>query len=139
MEKELKSCKGVLLRADLTGQGHLALLGRNLLIGWVGYALLDQPSKGHPCRILILFPFCSTTFLVPHIKKLETYFALFIIHDFRTVCVDCYDKFWLFERLLWGQNFHYTLNAEGFVKHFGCFFSDQLKFCRNTNLFRVLH
>ena len=56
MEKELTSCMGVLLRADLTGQGHPTLFGRNRLIGWIGYALLGQPLKGHPCRILILFP-----------------------------------------------------------------------------------
>ena len=51
MEKELKSCTGVLLRADLTGRGHPTLFGRNWLIGRIGHALL-----GHPCRILILFP-----------------------------------------------------------------------------------
>ena len=75
MEKELKSCTGVILRADLTGRKGLD-----------GHALLGQSSKGHPCRILILFASCSTTLLqAPHIKKLETYFALFIFLDFRTV------------------------------------------------------
>ena len=43
--------------------------------GWDGYAMLGQPSKVHPCRVLILFPWCSTTLLAPHIKKLEIYFA----------------------------------------------------------------
>ena len=56
MEKELKSCTDALMRAHLTGQGHPTLFGRNWLIGGIGYALLGQPSKGHPCRILILFP-----------------------------------------------------------------------------------
>ena len=45
MEKELKSCTGILLRADLTGHGHSTLFGRNWLIGWIGSALLGQPSK----------------------------------------------------------------------------------------------
>ena len=52
MEKELKSYTGVLLRADLTGHGHPPHFGRK---GLNGHALLGQPSKGHPCRILILF------------------------------------------------------------------------------------
>ena len=42
MEKELKSCSGILLRADLTGHGHPTLFGRNRLIGWIGYALLGH-------------------------------------------------------------------------------------------------
>ena len=79
MEKELKSCTGVLLRADLTGHGHSSPFCQN---GWDGRALLGQPSKGHPCRILILFPYCSTTSLAPHIKKLETYFALLYFWTF---------------------------------------------------------
>ena len=53
MEKELKSCMGVLLRADLTGHGHPTHFGRK---GLDGQTLLGLPSKGHPCRILILFP-----------------------------------------------------------------------------------
>ena len=79
MEKELKSCTGVLLRADLTGHGHSSPFCQN---GWDGRALLGQPSKGHPCRILILFPYCSTISLAPHIKKLETYFALLYFWTF---------------------------------------------------------
>ena len=67
MEKELKSCTGVLLRADLTRHGHPSPFSQK---GWDG-----QPSKGHRRRILIL-PKCSTTLYVPHIKKLETCFAL---------------------------------------------------------------
>ena len=73
MEKELISCTGVLLRADLTGHSHPSPFCQNR---WDGRALLGQPSKRHPCRILILFPYRSTTLLTPHIKDLETYFAL---------------------------------------------------------------
>ena len=79
MEKELKSCTGVLLRADLTGHGHPTPFWQ---MGLDGHALLGQASKGHPCRILILFPYCSTTLLVPHIKKLETYFVLLYFWTF---------------------------------------------------------
>ena len=79
MEKELKSCTGVLLRADLTGYGHPSPFWQNR---WDGHTLLGQPSKGHPCRILILFPQCSTALLAPHIKKLETYFALLYFWTF---------------------------------------------------------
>ena len=50
--------------------------------GLDGRSLLGQPSKGHPCRILILFPYCSTISLAPHIKKLETYFALLYFWTF---------------------------------------------------------
>ena len=53
MEKELKSCTGVLLRADITGHGHSSPSAKK---GGMAGALLGQPSKGHPCRILILFP-----------------------------------------------------------------------------------
>ena len=53
MKKELKSCTGVLLKADLTGHSHPTLFGRK---GLDGHALLGQPSKGHLCKILILFP-----------------------------------------------------------------------------------
>ena len=67
------------MRADLTGHGHLSPFCQNR---WDGRALLDQPSKGHPCRILILFPYCSTISLAPHIKKLETYFALLYFWTF---------------------------------------------------------
>ena len=53
MEKELKSSMGVLLMADLTGHSHHTHFGGK---GLDGRDLLGQPSKGHPCRILILFP-----------------------------------------------------------------------------------
>ena len=79
MENELKSCIGILLRGDLTGHCQSANFCQK---GWDGRALLGQPSKGHPCRILILFPYCSTISLAPHIKKLETYFALLYFWTF---------------------------------------------------------
>ena len=47
--KRIKSCMGVLLRADLTSHPFRQM-------GLIGHALLGQPSKGHLCRILILFP-----------------------------------------------------------------------------------
>ena len=79
MEKELKSCTGVPLRADPTGLSHPSPVCQN---GWVGRALLGQPSKGHLWRILIIFPQCSATLLAPHFKKLETYFALLYFWTF---------------------------------------------------------
>ena len=88
--KELKSCMGVLLRADLTGHSQFSQSANFCQKGWDGRALLGQPSKGHPCRILICFPYCSTIPLAPHIKILETYFALFIFLDFRTVWYPCF-------------------------------------------------
>ena len=48
MEKELKSCTDVLLRADLTGHGHPTCFGRK---GLDGCALLVRPSR-IPCRNL---------------------------------------------------------------------------------------
>ena len=43
--------------------------------------------NGHQkCMILILFPKCSIVLLAPHVKKLETYFALLIFLDFRIMC-----------------------------------------------------
>jgi hypothetical protein len=46
----------IILRTDQTGHGHPTLFDRNWLIGCIGHALLGQLSKGHPYRILILFP-----------------------------------------------------------------------------------
>ena len=47
MEKESKSCTGVLLRADLTGHGQFSQLADFCQKGWDGCALLGQLSKGH--------------------------------------------------------------------------------------------
>ena len=52
---------------------------------WMAKPCIGLASKEHPCRTLILFPQCSITLLAPHIKKLETYFSMFIFLDFRTV------------------------------------------------------
>ena len=51
--------------------------------------LLGQPSKAHPCRISILLPKCSITFLATDIKELETIFALFYFLTFaqRVKCI----------------------------------------------------
>ena len=51
--KKNRILHGVLLRADLTRHGHPIHLGRK---GLDGRALLGHSSKGHPSRILILFP-----------------------------------------------------------------------------------
>ena len=71
MEKELKSCTVVLLRADLTGHGQFSQSADFCQNGWDGYVLIS-----------ILFPYCFTTLLAPHIKKLETYFALLYFWTF---------------------------------------------------------
>ena len=42
MEKELKSCTGILLRADLTGHSHPIRFGRK---GLDGHALLGQTMR----------------------------------------------------------------------------------------------
>ena len=52
MEKELKSCMGVLLRTDLTGHGHPTRFGRK---GLDGRVLLGQPSKGHRAGLYLFF------------------------------------------------------------------------------------
>jgi hypothetical protein len=75
MGKELKSCTAI-----------QAILRKR--VGWP--CPEGQPSKGHLCRILILFPKCSATLLAPHIKKLETYFALLYFWTFEKCENDCY-------------------------------------------------
>ena len=62
MEKESKSCTGVLLRADLTGHSHPTCFGRK---GKDGRAMLGH-SKGHLGRIFILFPKFPTALLKPN-------------------------------------------------------------------------
>ena len=69
-------------RADLTGHSQFSQSANFCQKGWDGHALLGQPSKGRPCRISILFPQCSITFLAPHIKKLATYIALLYFWTF---------------------------------------------------------
>ena len=53
MKKELKSCTGIRLKADMIGRGHPSPFGQK---GWDGRALLGQPSKEHSYMSLILFP-----------------------------------------------------------------------------------
>ena len=67
---------GVLLRADLTEHSQFSQSADFCQKRWDGRALFGQPSKGHSCRISILFPWCFTIFVAPNIKKLETYFVL---------------------------------------------------------------
>ena len=43
---------------------------------WMALPCLFRPQKD---KILFFFPYCSNKLLAPHIKKLETYFALFHI------------------------------------------------------------
>ena len=62
MEKELKFCTVVLLRADLTGHGQFSQSANFCQKGWDGHVLLSQPTKGRPCRTSFFFPQCSTTF-----------------------------------------------------------------------------
>ena len=78
MEKELKSCTGVLLRADLTGHGHIQPISRFLpkREAW--------PSKGHPCRISIPIQLCPTTLLAP----LGDLFCLVIFLEYSRVCMN---------------------------------------------------
>ena len=50
------------------------------LIGWNGYGLVmglvGQPSKGHPCRILIIFQHCSPIFISTIYQKIGDLFCL---------------------------------------------------------------
>ena len=61
MEKELKSCTGVLLRADLTGHSHSSPFCQN---GWDGHALLGQPSPVQDFNHFPIMFYCiiSTTY-----------------------------------------------------------------------------
>ena len=71
MEKWLKSCTGILLRAD-RARPSLPLWQKSA--DWLNW---PRPVRSaHLCRVLIIF----------FHKKLEIYFALFIFLDFRTVC-----------------------------------------------------
>ena len=54
MEKELKACTGVLLRADLPGHGHPTCFGRK---GLYGHALLARSAlKRTPVQDFYYFP-----------------------------------------------------------------------------------
>ena len=75
MEKELKSCTGVRLRADLTGHGHPSPFCQN---EWDGRALLGQPSilQDFNSFSIMFYSIISTTY-----KKIGDLFL-----DFRTLC-----------------------------------------------------
>jgi hypothetical protein len=70
---------GVLLRADLTGNGHPIRFYRK---GLDDLFLLSHSSKGNPRDLQDFNSWFSTTLLSPHFKKLEIYFALFIFLDY---------------------------------------------------------
>ena len=62
MEKELKSCTGILLRADLTGHNHPIYFGRFNLITFTK-SLLTSPSNVLPYYLKETFPPIITIFL----------------------------------------------------------------------------
>ena len=86
--KELKSCKGALLSADLKEHGQFSQSANFCQKGQDGLALLGQPSKGHLCRISILF--------FHNVQKIGDLFWPGIFLDFRTVwsctrsCTSCW-------------------------------------------------
>ena len=64
MEKELKSCKSVLLRPDLTGHGHHTVLGRNWL-NWqqlVGSTLKTTLLQDFNSFSIVFYYIISTTY-----------------------------------------------------------------------------
>ena len=77
MEKELKSCTGVHLRADLTGHGHQSPFCQK---GWDGRALLGQPSIGHPHRFSIEDLFCPVIFLNFFTVLCLHYFSVYYVY-----------------------------------------------------------
>jgi hypothetical protein len=80
MEKELKSCTGVLLSADQFSQSADFCPKE-----WDGHALLGQPSEGHPVQdfnsFFIMFYYNISTI---H-QKIGDLFCSLIFLDFRTV------------------------------------------------------
>ena len=94
-------------------------------VGWPGCALLGQPSKGHLCRILVLFSIMFYYVISTTYKKLETYFALILCLDFRSVCTITY--VWVLQDKSWQSGtfrahnffcccFLYVKNYTAFVK-----------------------
>ena len=59
MKKELKSCKGVLLRADLTGNGHSTKSCQN---GWDGRALKRTPMQDFNSFSIMFYYIISNTY-----------------------------------------------------------------------------
>ena len=78
MEKELKSCTGILLRADLTGHSHPSLFWQKWAdwLNWpcpVRSALKRTPVQDFSSFPIMFYYIISTTY-----QKLETYFDLHI-------------------------------------------------------------
>ena len=83
MEKELKSCTSVLLRADLTGHSHPTLFGRNWL-NWpcpVRSALKRTPVQDFNSFSIMFYYIISTTY-----QKIGDLFCPIHISGLRTVC-----------------------------------------------------
>ena len=64
MEKVLKSCTGVLLRADLTRHGQFSQSANFCQKGWDGRALLGQPSKDNRWKISIFFLYVMFYYII---------------------------------------------------------------------------
>ena len=86
MEKELTSCTGVLLRADLTGHGQFSQLADICQKGWDGHALLGQPSKRSPVQDFNSFSIMFYYIFSITYQKIGDLFCPVIFLDFPTVC-----------------------------------------------------
>jgi hypothetical protein len=87
MEKELKSCTGILLRAYLTGHSQFSQSADFCQKGWDGLALLGQPSKGHQCSAGFQLFFHTVLLHFSNIyQTIGDLFCPVIFVDFRTVC-----------------------------------------------------
>ena len=62
MEKESKSCTGVLLRADLTDHGHLTLFGRSKPICPVRSALIRKHVEDFDSFSIMFYYLIGTTY-----------------------------------------------------------------------------
>ena len=65
MEKELKSCTGVLLTADLTGHGHSSHSAKKARVGWlcpVRSALKGTPVEDLNSFSIMFYCTISTTY-----------------------------------------------------------------------------
>ena len=83
MEKELKSCMGVLLRADLTGHGRPSPFAKKGGMGWpcpVRSALNRTPVPDFDSFSIMFYYIIRTTY-----QKIGDLFCLVIFLDFRTV------------------------------------------------------
>ena len=95
MEKDLKSCTGVLLRSDLIGHSHPTLFLQKLAdwLNWpdpVKSAFKRTPVQDFNSFSITFYHIISTTY-----QKFETYFALLIFLEFCTVYRAATVDFWL--------------------------------------------